>query len=118
MSNIYGDIPQKYWHNGILSLEDGYLGYRMQYDDLPDSMDVTRGKLLTSNYKRAEDTEYSVHIEGNCIYNCKPNYYKKSFKNKYIDIEEFLICIDKVLKLMNRYEADPICYLGFNTSDF
>lgn len=111
---IYGNIPQRYWHNGILSIEDGYWSYRMSYMDLPESMHITRDKLIQANPKKIEDNEYPVHIEGSEIYNTNPFFYYIQADDVYFHIMDFIVSINKVLKLKTIYNYDTISYLGLD----
>lgn len=115
LRNIYGSIPQRYWHNGILSIEDGYISYRMHYADLPDNMAETREKLIRNNDNSLEEIEYSVHIEGDNIYEAKPYFLISKSENIYRHIMDFIVSIDKALKLKTTFYSDFITYLGFDS---
>lgn len=113
LKEVYGDIPQRYWHNGILSIQDGYLGYRMKYLDLPEEMNIVKEKLMKNNPKLIEDTEYPVHIQFDSTYEASPMFYSSDINHLYYHIMEFISNIDKILKLINTYQSDVITYLGF-----
>lgn len=115
LRDIYGEIPQRYWHNGILSIEDGYISYRMYYADLPDSMFETKETLIRNNDKALEEIEYPVHIEGDNIYVAKPYFLISKSDNIYRHIMDFIVSIDKVLKLKTMFYSDSITYLGFDS---
>lgn len=117
-NNLYGDIPQRYWHNGILSIEDGYWSYRMHYKGLPDSMHTTRENLLQCNSKQKEDNEYPVHIEGTEIYKTVPFFYYLQEEHIYSHILDFVVSLNKVLGLKTTYRFDTIPYLGLDFESF
>lgn len=115
LMDIYGSIPQRYWHNGILSIEDGYISYRMYYADLPDSMTETKETLIRNSNQDLKEIEYSVHIEGNNVYEAKPYFLISKSDNIYRHIMDFIVSIDQVLKLKTTFYSDSISYLGFDS---
>lgn len=110
---IYEGIPRRYWHNGILSVEDGYWGYCMQYDKLPESMKMRRKHADLVRITNQEAWEYPLHIEDDKIYFCDYMFVKIDAVQPYRHIMEFIVSLQKSLQFVNVYASDSISYLGF-----
>lgn len=118
-SEIYKDIDRRYWHNAILSLEDGIILYGLQFKDFPPrtkkhyqehGFDVENGRI---------DFQYSQHLFDFTSYvethNCTPKYIKIDQDNKYNHILYFLTVVKQSIDEMIRYQFDSIEYLGFHS---
>lgn len=112
---IYEGIPRRYWHNGILSVEDGYWGYCMQYDKLPENMKMRINHAQIVRTTDQEAWEYPVHIEDDKIYFCDLMFAKIDAVKPYRHIMEFIVSLQKALQFVNVYASDSISYLGFGT---
>lgn len=110
---IYEGIPRRYWHNGILSIEDGYWGYCMQYDKLPESMKMRVKQAKLARITNQEAWGYPVHIEDDKIYFCDYMFAKIDATQLCRHIMEFIVSLQKVLRFVNIYALDSISYLGF-----
>ncbi len=119
-SEIYKDIDRCYWHNAILSLEDGIILYWLQFKDFPPrtkrlyrdcGFDVENGRT---------DFQYSQHIfdftSSVETHNCAYNYIKIDQDNKYYHILYFLTLMRQAIEEMIRYQFDSIEYLGFHSN--
>ncbi len=110
---IYEGIPRRYWHNGILSVEDGYWGYCMQHNKLPESMKMRIKHAQIVQTTNQEAWEYPVHIEDDKIYFCDYMFAKNDAVQPYRHIMEFIVSLQKALQFVNVYASDSISYLGF-----
>lgn len=107
---IYEGIPREYWHNAILSLEDGYIGYKLNPKEFPDTM--------LENFKKAGGNpnccgriwEFPIHKEID-TYNCKINIVNASSDDIYKHINSFLVTIRCALEGLTQYEFDICNYL-------
>lgn len=107
---IYESLPRKYWHNAILSLEDGFLGYELQSTKLD--------LLLKQIYGIEQDASYvwerpSLSYNDK-TYNCTVSLQKPDKDDRYRHIIEFVIALQKTINSTNTYSMDAIRYLGFN----
>ena len=118
---IYEGIDRKYWHNAILSIEDGLFSYRYNMSDLPphvankyhhisvpDGMDI--GAVcpqLTFRLKNEPDD----------VLNCTPSYTAAQPANQYAHITRFLSLITQAIILSVKYQFDSVKYINHNRSD-
>jgi hypothetical protein len=113
---IYGDIPCKYWHNCILSIEEGLLAYNLDFDKFPEPMRanaIRRGL----NLRNIVVWEYPLHQEGESIYKC---YCEKFFiyqENKYKHITMFLQSIVSTLDSMTLYNTEFLHYSNLEKAE-
>lgn len=112
-NKIYEGIPRRYWHNGIMSIEDGYYGYCMQYDNLKDNMKKRIKKINVLRRLDQEAWTYPVHIEEDEVYFCNHMFAKIDPNEPYRHIMEFIVSLQKTMQLVNIYASDSIVYLGF-----
>lgn len=112
-NEIYEGIPRRYWHNGIMSIEDGYWGYCMQYDNLIDNMKKRIQQVNVLRRLEGEAWPYPVHIEGDEVYFCSLMVVKIDLNEPYRHIMEFIVSLQKTMQLVNIYASDSIVYLGF-----
>ena len=120
---IYTGIDRKYWHNAILSIEDGVLMYKFAVADLPlKSNEIYRshfGSVCPTQYKTIK-YQYSQHIIkfGKTVesYDCTPVLYHSSSENKYDHIMTFLMMIMGAINDEVKYSFDSVIYLDINKS--
>ncbi len=107
---IYGSLPRIYWHNAILSLEDGFIGYELQ--------SATIDPLVKQIYGITQDASYVWERPSltfnNKHYKCTVSLQKPDKDNRYRHIIEFVIALQKTINSTNTYSTDAIRYLGFN----
>lgn len=113
---IYDGIERKYWHNFILSIEDGLLIYEVLFDELQEvSKQAFKDLNIPSNEKGVafQYPFFSINL-GNTAetYDCKTNYVEINKDEKYNHIILFLAGLKQALQASFRYEFDSIVYLG------
>lgn len=116
---IYEGIERKYWHNAILSLNDGAWSYALRLADLPVN---TKQHYLNKKYDVVNGVcvhPYSQHAlilpDGEVeVYQCIYNFVRKKESDRYDHIITFLCAIKQTVDLMMRYRFDSIVYLGKN----
>lgn len=116
-SEVYGDIDRKYWHNGILSIEDGYFGYALDFNDASEKVqDCLRKNRY--NIDQIADWSYSSYSFLGEHIPTRDNHNYATSSDKYRHIIGFFVDMINCIKDVWTYEYDPIVYLGFNTQPF
>lgn len=120
---IYAGIDRKYWHNAILSIEDGVLAYKFTVADLPPKSKKIYQNLSNSALSAPYSSikyQYPQHIIkfGKTVesYDCTPVLYHSSAEHKYDHIMTFLTMIMSALNDEVKYSFDSIIYLDTNKS--
>lgn len=112
-NEIYGDIPQKYWHNCILSIEDGIYHYVFPVLTFSEKLKEHYLKILGMNPFLYWD--YPIHQEDEVEYPCIPYFTAL----KYLDKENHIICFLKSivnsLDTMTTYKTE---FLSYSNLDF
>lgn len=110
-NEIYEQIPRAYWHNAILSLEDGLLTYNLNFKELPkpmkDNFIAKRGNIEA----KPVIWEYPVHIENREVYNCSPKLIKSDENNIYSHVIDFLTILKAGLDVQKQFNFDFVEYL-------
>ena len=117
LEDIYKDIPRKYWHNAILSIEDGFISYAL---DFRKGNDNTL-KILTEkkyNFKKLGIWSYPYKYFYDDIIETRENVVYLNKQDKYHHIIDFFANIAGLVNDVFIYEHDPIEYLGLNTKSF
>ncbi|WP_458400560.1 DUF6602 domain-containing protein [Mailhella sp.] len=112
---VYQDIKRKYWHNFILSLEDGIFYYKIVSEKLPSKLQTRfREAGMATQY----DFQYPEFIlrskEGPLQYNAERSSYLPEQDKKYDHIFKFLAGLKDAVDSAPRYSFDGITYLGQN----
>lgn len=114
-SEIYGDIDRKYWHNAILSVEDGLLFYKFRFVDLPPKTKKYYEKTHFYAKDKTINYQYSRHIiqfdDEVESYNCSFNFLQANPDNKYDHIVGFLALMKQAVNEMIRYNFDSLEYI-------
>lgn len=114
-SEIYDGIDQKYWHNAILSVEDGLFFYHYQTSRL--------SSRVKSFYPPNEDipTPFPQHTclfdDGTDVLNCTPFYVPTEPTDKYAHIIQFLSHIAHTIDRSVKHQFDSVRYTKPYTSD-
>lgn len=115
-AEIYEGIPKAYWHNCILSLEDGIITYELEFAKLEDKskhFNAARGYNVRSGVC---DWQYSQHILilDNIpeVYDCPVKSILSNIKNPYQHIYTFLGSVELAIKQCMKYDHDFGEYLG------
>lgn len=113
--DIYKDIPRQFWHNVILSLEDGFISYMLDFKELPKPMQANfianRGNINAPPVI----WQYPIHIENENQFDCPYNIIGARSHNKYHHVMHFLTSIKSNLENQTQFEFDLIEYLDFNS---
>lgn len=113
---IYGDINRRYWHNLILSIENGYFSYALDFRKASKSAQeiLKEGgynidEIIAIDYPLYNFQDEWIHTIENHINPIEPD--------KYDHIKRFWVGLATSIKEVWRYEYDPIMYLGYNMND-
>lgn len=111
IEEIYEGIPREFWHNIVLSLEDGTISYSCQFIK----------KLQTGEYRRRLkqkvkisseiDWQYPIYSERNDKYHTKIKITKPKPDDVYSHIIAFLASLEQALRLGNKFEYEIVNYL-------
>jgi len=105
---LYEGIERKYWHNFILSLDDGFLGYEFKMSNLKDEdrslFEISEGNLASTIWY-----EYPVFSFNSNLYDALPVFHE--IKSKFSHIEIFAVNLAAVLKYKSLYTTDFINYM-------
>ena len=107
-NEIYGEIPQKYWHNCILSIEEGIFHYRLPVLDFSPKLREYYLKILGMSIKLNWD--YPIHQEDETEYLCKPLFTPLDVNNKYDHIIMMIKCVVNSLFSMTTFNAEFLSY--------
>lgn len=113
LEEIYEDIPKKYWHNAILSIEDGFMTY---------GADFKRGneKTIMSMKKKGLRMDkivlwsYPYMSIKDDTFETIPRLVKIKPEDKYYHIVDFFIHISRLVEFAFTYEHDPVVYIDKN----
>jgi len=119
---IYGNIDRGFWHNAILSINDGALGYALYYSELPveTKQYYEKGKFDVINGACAHHNPLRLFIKENGEverYFCRDNWVKKKESDKYQHIIFFLCALKQAVEKMIRYRFDGLVYLDMNNDE-
>ena len=115
---IYGEIDRKFWHNAILSVEDGICIYCLDLKKFPEQI-RTKMKKYNFNPEISVGWCYSFyHHKGLGLINTSKNVMKIDEKNKYDHIKIFCATISESNQSLCIYKYDQIIYLGLENTDF
>ena len=111
--NIYNDIDQKYWHNYILSIEDGIFLYNICFNDFPESMKTI---FINAGGNLKENTiwvwQFPIHQENEIIYSCLPIFVKVILDDKLKHIHRFLESIASSINYHTLHNSDLLEYIN------
>lgn len=117
LKDIYGDIPREEWHNAILSIEDGFISYDLDFKGCsPENI-----QLLKSNSYNIDVVgcwAYPYYILNNEYIETKDGIDKANPQNPYSHIIRFFVNMVKCSDEVWSYEYDPVTYLGLNKEPF
>lgn len=108
LSEVYEGIERKYWHNFILSLEDGMIGYEFKNENLSDSHKIIfekAGGNLTSTIWY----EYPLYTFNNEVYEASEVFHV--IKKKFYHIELFITKLAAALKYKSLFSTDFLEYM-------
>lgn len=111
---IYKGIDRKYWHNLILSVEDGMISYKLVVENLPTLVSKVYQESIVKEDGHTLSHQYSQFkfkgIEE--TYNCPTEIVEADENNKYHHIIMFLAALKQAIDTEVRYTFDSISYLG------
>ena len=112
---IYDGIDRKYWHNAILSVEDGVFSYAMYIKDMPNSS----RKLYESYNHKSPFGVYQYQFPQHIIrvgeeietYNCRIDFDPANKAYKYDHIMLFLMLMKHAIDHQVKYYFDSSTYV-------
>lgn len=114
LKDIYSGIESSYWHNSILSIEDGFIDYLLQC-----SIDNKDNQIALGKKQRSINTIYSwqypVFINKDCCLTLNQNIHPICVDDKYDHIINFFLGLASCNKDVWIYSYDPIIYSGKET---
>lgn len=114
--DIYEDIPKVYWHNLILSVEQGLFTYEFNFQTL--SKDHK-----TYHIANNLDVNKSIFVETplfSCfgtIYNCTSNFRRIEDLDKFKHIKFFITAFSQAINRKTIYQTEIIYYIGYDLAN-
>lgn len=113
--SIYDGIDRKYWHNGILSVQDGVFSYAIHVADMSDYSRNLYESLKPKNPFGVFQYQYPQHIikvgESIDTYNCPIDFDPVNRSYKYDHIMLFLMLIKHAIDHQVKYYFDSSTYV-------
>lgn len=108
---IYEGIDRVYWHNSILSIENGVFNYLIEFDKFPQRIkqEFESNGINTSVIAAWEYSTFYFGKERICT---RPNRCSLDEIDKYKHIKKFFIDVGVCCDDVWRYTYEPIEYLG------
>lgn len=107
---IYEGIPREYWHNAILSVDDGCIIYTLDFKQCPKlKLNFQNHISPTADYL---DWYYSIHKYNADTYCCQSTFIDVDNDDVYLHINTFITILIKVLGNCNKYDLDVGDYFG------
>ena len=94
-NETYRDIPRCFWHNGILSVEDGIIWYKIKIN--------SKSASWTQPIINRENTDLQI---------------VKAREDKYYHIMSFLSKLRDDINYIEKFEFPMLEYLGINNKEF
>ena len=110
---IYAGFERKYWHNAILSVENGVSAYLFKVNELPHKVKELFTTIFNPNGGCC--FPFPQIIYQNQLCNFKKLNFSENSQNKYEYIEQFLEMIIQAVQIACKYEFDGIEYLGIES---
>lgn len=108
---IYDGIGREYWHNVVLSIEDGILYYAIDFNKASE-LSKFIAKREGFNIEEIFDWGYSAYLIGEWI-RAIEKYMEIKKEDKYLHIIKFFVCLATINSEIWTYQYDPLEYLGF-----
>ena len=115
-NEIYGDIPQKYWHNSILSIEDGIFHYNFPVLNLSQKLKEHYLNILGMNINLFWD--YPIHQEDEIEYPCIQSFTSVNFDDKQNHIIFLIKSIVNSLDTMTTFNTEFLSYSNLESVVF
>lgn len=114
---IYKGIPRKFWHNMILSINDGALLYKLDFNEASERI---KNDLQKSNYDISNIAvyEYPEFFWGEDIIRTEQNSIIYDENNPQNHLIQFFLFAASCAEEVWGYEHDPVVYLGLNKEPF
>ncbi|MGD9678721.1 MAG: DUF6602 domain-containing protein [Vulcanibacillus sp.] len=114
---VYCDIPRNYWHNAILSLEDGEFAYIYDFKKIEEKVRKPLYEFIGEKVLTKLEIPYPYYLLSHDIIKWDVNFLEVSNETPYLHIHAFLSSINMAIKRVNTYEHDRVKYLGLNPDD-
>lgn len=114
---IYVGIERRYWHNVVLSVEDGLFTYAL---DFSIASVIVQSELVNNKYslENIASFPYPLYYFKEELILTRDNHIYVNLEDKYHHIVDFLVIVSTASKDLHIYAYDPIVYLGLNTTPF
>lgn len=112
-NEIYKDIPQIYWHNAILMVEQGLFTHGFEFKNLT-PIQKESFKALGVNLDFRYSTEAPVLSFADVNYNCVPVFSKINKNEPHSHIREFIVLLSQAMFYKTRYSTSIIDYVGYD----
>lgn len=114
--SIYSGIDRKYWHNAILSIEDGLFLYRYRPSKLSEEETTAHKRetgLCNDPYIPWPFPQVNYRFDPETVaYDAEPDYQPAVREDKYRHIMDFLSFSSHAIYLSEKYQFDSAEYLG------
>lgn len=117
---IYEGIDRKYWHNAILSIEDGLYNYQYNKSQLPPYVSKKPPYISIPEGKDigVECPQLTFRLKKETVtIDCTPSYITAQPADQYAHIIRFLSLITQAINLSVKYQFDSVKYINHNSSD-
>jgi hypothetical protein len=108
LNEVYNGIERKYWHNFVLSLEDGLMGYEFKNQNLSKAnkaiFEKSGGNLDSTIWY-----EYPIYTFNNEVYEASEVFHK--IEKKFYHIELFITKLAATLKYKSLFSTDFLEYM-------
>lgn len=114
---IYDGIERKYWHNGVLSIEDGCFVYAL---DFKRASENTQDILKCNGYiiENVANVMYPLYYFRDDVILTYKNHIEVDKEDRYSHIIQFFVGISVCSNDIWTYLYDPVAYLGLNGKFF
>ena len=112
---IYKNVDKKYWHNCILSIEDGLLTYCFKFNQIDELLKKSI-RLKGGNPEAIIYSEYPMRTFDK-TYDCESDIIKINSEKKYDHIKMFINMMIYAHNKKTIYIADLVDYLNLPKSD-
>lgn len=93
LKDIYGDIPKMYWHNVVLSIDDGMLYYEVEFADLSPLLFQSLKNVGADIEAGTLKYPYSLlMVNKDFYYECTPKFRLSDKLKKYEHFHLFFTC--------------------------
>lgn len=112
---IYEGIERKYWHNAILSINDGLFVYKLNLNNI---QHMISDKTIKLKENHVVDYEYPIYKNSAGCYHPNIEFLKLNVQSPYQHIEYTLSIISNIIHLQVDETLEIISYLDYRANIF